>query len=107
MPKGGDGRVSRAVTLAHNSFARIGKEVEAAYRAERSEAAEKLNNALVNVIQEQQPSVETTLYVLEMLKLDLTLQMQQVNQCDGPASPALPESEDAEPIEIGAVEPTE
>ncbi len=75
-------RPSRAVSLAQDSFERIGREVESNYRTERADAAELLNNALVMVIQGQQATIETTLYVLEMIKLNLCTQMAKVNRED-------------------------
>ncbi len=117
-------RPSRAVSLAQDSFERIGKEVESNYRAERADSAELLNNALVMVIQGQQATIETTLYVLEMIKLNLCTQMAKVNREDsGPGvparvppmvwvpevgpdpAPALMEPEEPEPTE--PTEPTE
>lgn len=45
--------------------------LESEYAHQRNEAAEDLHNAIVEIINERQPSIETVLYVLEALKLNL------------------------------------
>jgi hypothetical protein len=45
--------------------------LEQEYAKQRNEAAEELHNAIVEIINEKQPSIETTLYVLETLKVNL------------------------------------
>jgi len=45
--------------------------LEQEYAHQRNEAAEDLHNAIVEIINEKQPTVETVLYVLEALKLNL------------------------------------
>jgi len=45
--------------------------LEQEYAKQRNEAAEDLHNAVVEIINERQPSIETVLYVLEVLKLNL------------------------------------
>jgi len=45
--------------------------LEQEYAKQRNEAAEELHNAVVEIINEKQPSIETVLYVLEALKLNL------------------------------------
>lgn len=42
--------------------------LESKYQDVRANAAEKLHNVIVDAINEQQPSIETVLYVLEMVK---------------------------------------
>lgn len=45
--------------------------LEEEYANQRNEAAQELYNALADVISAQQPSVETALYVVELLKFGI------------------------------------
>ena len=45
--------------------------LEDEYARQRNAAAEDLHNAIVEIINERQPTIETVLYVLEALKLNL------------------------------------
>lgn len=60
--------------VASETLARMGEQLEAEYRAERKQAAERLHNAFADVIEAQQPSVETLLYVIEMMKHEMLTQ---------------------------------
>ncbi len=60
--------------------------LEAEYRKQRAAAAERLHNAFAEIIAEQNPSVETVLYVLEALKAQLLAR--EVREHVEPAAPA-------------------
>jgi len=49
----------------------LGKLLEAEYRQQRAKAADDLYNALAGTLNEQRPSIETALYVLESIKANL------------------------------------
>ncbi|HUX02580.1 MAG TPA: hypothetical protein VMY35_16590 [Phycisphaerae bacterium] len=61
--------------------------LEEEYVRQRNEAAQTLHNALVEVINEQQPSVETAIYVLELLQLGI---LQRKIKAQGPGQTAAP-----------------
>jgi hypothetical protein len=44
---------------------------EKAYEQARAKEAEELHNAIVEVVQEQKASIQNTLFVLELIKLEL------------------------------------
>lgn len=67
-------------------------QLEVDYKRERQEAAERLHNAFVDVINEQRPRVETVLYVIEMLKVNLL--NHQVTSPFGPAAEVVREEKD-------------
>jgi hypothetical protein len=60
----------RSVELGGEIMARFAVELEADYRRERAQAAETLFNAIAEVLDTQRPSVETVLYVLDLLRFD-------------------------------------
>lgn len=70
--------------IANRMLSKYTEEIEKEYQKGRANSAEELWNALGAVIAVQQPSVETLLYVLEMIKIR-ALQKQYVDNL-GPAA---------------------
>lgn len=80
--------------LAKRLLTQYHKQLDDEFREQRDNAAERLWNALMAVMLVEQPSIETSLYVLEMLKFQLLTQQTQVN---------LVPSKQVESIKIGNV----
>lgn len=65
----------------------LSKLLDDEYIRQRKEDAEGLHNAMVDLVHEYQPSVETLLYVLEMLKVNLLLRERGQPQAQAEPSP--------------------
>ena len=93
-------RESRAISLARRSFEKVGLEVEQSYQADRALAAERLHNLFVDAIREESASIETVLYVLEMIKASVIHHAQvMVFSAGAPAEVSV--SQTLEPVEFG------
>ena len=64
----------RSLSIAERLLGHMGDELEQEYRRERREAAETLHNRFAEAIGELRPSVETLLYVLDMMRFDILSQ---------------------------------
>jgi len=63
--------MKRSEIIAGRALNKLGAELEREYRAERQATAEQLYNEFAEAIGKLKPSVETLLYVLEMLKFGI------------------------------------
>ncbi len=91
--------MKRSEAIAKRALEKLGNELESEYREERKSAAERLHNAFAEVIGQQQPSVETLLYVLEMLRFGI-LEQQQADEF-GPGNQIAPVPSEGKPSTIG------
>lgn len=86
--------------LATQTFERVSEQLEQEYKQQRATVAEALWNGFTEVIGEQQPTVETLLYVLEMMRYD-ALYKQHETQFHAPAQQA--ELSNKAPVSLGAL----
>lgn len=51
---------------------KVAKDLEAAYQKEKDRECEALHNAIAEVLQQQKATVQNTLFVLDLIKFELT-----------------------------------